>query len=110
MDKNCSILKESFLKKTCSCPPKWNNLDVGVRQTTVGVPCTLIYGGIRSEESVWPKADWRAALLAEGRLARGLVDSRLMDFEFRDIQKPTDKVSFDVARLRVYRKSEVIVS
>ena len=72
--------------------------------------CTLIYGGIRSEESVWPKADWRAASLAEGRLARGLVDSRLMDFEFRDIQKPTDKVSFDVARLRVYRKSEVIVS
>ena len=72
--------------------------------------CTLLYGGIRSEESVWPKADWRAASLAEGRLARGLVDSRLMDFEFRDIQKPTDKVSFDIARLRVYRKSEVIVS
>ena len=72
--------------------------------------CTLLYGDIRSEESVWPKADWRAASLAEGRLARGLVDSRLMDFEFRDIQKPTDKVSFDVARLRVYRKSEVIVS
>ena len=100
MDKNCSILKESFLKKTCSCPPKWNNLDVGVRQTTVGVPCTLIYGGIRR----------RVALSALQLLPSSLSGTSPVDFEFRDIQKPTDKVSFDVARLRVYRKSEVIVS
>ena len=78
-----------------------------VRGLIPGAMRGRVFGGLGA---VWPKADWRAASLAEGRLTRGLVDSRLMDFEFRDIQMPTDKVSFDVARLRVYRKSEVIVS
>ena len=71
-----------------------------VEEGLVDSLCTLLSGGIRR----------RVALLALQLLPSSLSGTSPVDFEFRDIQKPTDKVSFDVARLRVYRKSEVIVS